>query len=211
MTEDLRLLAGKHDMWLAEKAGDGLKEACELADWFREQKLGLSEHDVVFVSDCMSEIIRRLASVVAYAWDNDRCLENGWIELMFSQGVERFAEFESQVSGRTPNDVRPLPWVQSFQKMSDWISEAKNTLQRGSDDRTLVRDAVLTCAKKLQQGQLNRLRTMGDELMRLVDEQVVFNRISWHEFAERSLAPLVQGETFLKEEWEARAAKRVVK
>ena len=86
-----------------------------------------------------------------------------------------------RVNRLVPNETPPAKYPLFVQEVFANFEELAKSLSEETN-KTLIRQTVLTSGKKLKTLDDDKLRSLGDKLLDLVDEQSVHARISWEEF-----------------------------
>lgn len=167
--------------WVAEKADHTLQKACKMVDWFRKANLDISRDKKDEIVQALFATIYDSAKLVGYAHENLQAWSRDWVELMFSQGTARYDEYMQRVNQLVPNETPPAKYPLFVQDVFENFEQLAKSLSEESN-KTLIRQTVLTSGKKLKTLNDEKLRSLGDKLLDLVDEQSVHARISWEEF-----------------------------
>lgn len=186
--------------WVVEKADSVLEHACRIVDWFRRMDLELSQYDREEVAQELASLLGHAAKLSAFGHENVDYWSDSWVGLMFTQGHDRFLEWQQRADAQVPNDVPPLEWPLSIQRVIDLIDETESVLRTGSDNKTLVREHVQKTGKALIESRLEGTKPVGHQLLDLIDSQVVHATLSWSDFIRECDAVLVAGrESFVEE------------
>lgn len=188
--------------WVAEKADSVLAQACRLVDWFRAADLELCQADRDRIARALHAVIYDAAKLSAFGHENMDFWSDEWVNLMFTQGHDRFLEFQQRARDHELRDQPPLAWPLSFQKVLDLLDETKELLADPDEYREDVRGGVLTAGRSLMQTGLRRPRAIGDKLVDAVDDEAVRATISWSDFIRVSRRLIEEGKEALLQEAE---------
>ena len=167
--------------WVAEKADHTLEDACKMADWFRKTNLEVTSFEKDEIAQALFSVIYDSEKLSSFAHGNPQSWNRDWVELMFSQGSERFHEYMQRVNQLVPNETPPAKYPTSVQNIFDIFDELTKYMQ-DEDDKTSIRQAVVKLGDKLLHLKDEKLKDFGDKLLNLVDDQSVNAKMSWKHF-----------------------------
>ncbi len=179
--------------WVAEKADHTLEAACKLVEWFRERKSVLSRTDRDEAQSLLMTIIGDSAKLAAFGHENMDCYTAEWVDLMLCQGSDRYVEFRQRLSRQVPNATPPLNRLRPSEIILGTLDELHVLLKSDIDDISLARHEILQQARFLLQTANPVAHGVGNRLLDLVDEQVVYARITWPELVAECIDMIEQG------------------
>ncbi len=188
--------------WLEEKSDTVLRDACGLVDVFRKNKKNLTEGDLDKAGGFLFNLIYDAVKVVSFAHEKDQMWSREWVDLMFQQGSERYAEFNQRLTGEISVDVPPLKYPISIHKSLDLLDDIENAIRENEADKSFVRGRIVENSNALSKINRKVVMSIADKLKDLVDEQAVHVRIDWQEFCNQVLFIIQNGRSEVIEEGE---------
>lgn len=178
-------------LWIIQRVDRSLSQTCLLVDLVLEWSSKLPDSESENVKRILHRMIDDLGTMSAHFHGHPECFNQGWAELMLTQGHDRYNEFLRRALGELPARSLPESLPQSITNLLRSLDNLSMMLHNASDNYTEVCEEVLKASEELRDSYFSSLRELGIALSGLVDQYVVEGTLSGTDFIEQ-LSELVR-------------------
>ncbi len=186
------------DAWLIEKTASALDSIAKMVDWLKEKDIPVSDIEAERIEGLLGNAISKLILILTEEERAGAIREHHWTKLIMTEGSDRVKDFKDYLYGNIAADVPPHKYSPQFRRRFERLDDLENLLQTEHDVRAVLREKILAFARSE-----NQTPKLASALLKVVDDQAYYIRISWEELIAR-VRDLVQIERIRQEKlWAA--------